>query len=113
MTGKKHFNRLFKHLDKAVRGELLDALRDYARLFREKAQLEIHRAEAVDDMARKVRAGGPCEQPDATVSREFEQAYRLLDVRFNEVRQRCSRLMQEYGAQQSQKSRPVKNKRAA
>ena len=87
----------FKREPDLVRAELVDALRDYAGIFREKGQFEIHRAEAVELMAAKVEAGGKAEQPDIQQSQDFARAYGLLEMRFNEVKMRCERLIIEHG----------------
>lgn len=80
-----------------VRAELVDALRDYAEIFREKAAMEQQRAEAVDIVASKVAAGGSAEQPDLEQSKEFEREQYLLHLRFQEVQLRCNRLILEHG----------------
>jgi hypothetical protein len=80
-----------------VRAEFVDAMRDYAQVFREKAALEIRRAEAIEEMARKVEATGAAEQPDVLTSQEWERAYKLLEMRFHEMNMRVQRLMLEHG----------------
>src|SRR5260370_26989023 len=78
-----------------VRAELVDALRDYAQIFHEKARMETVRADNIETMARNIEAGGAAEQPDVLTSQEFARAYHLLEMRFEEVRMRVNRLLLE------------------
>jgi len=80
-----------------VRAELVDALNDFAEIFRQKAAMEFARAEAIEIMADKIKAGGAAEQPDIQASQEFEKAYGLLEMRFTEIKLRCQRLIIEHG----------------
>jgi len=80
-----------------VRAELVDALRDYAQVFRDKAELEIKRAENVELMAEKIAGGGAAEQPDLKDSQEWARAMQLNEMRFNELQMRCNRLILEHG----------------
>lgn len=88
---------VFRRDPALVRAELVDALEQYAEIFREKASMEFSRAEAVEIMADKIRAGGAAEQPDIKASQEFARAYALLEMRFNELKMRCERLILEHG----------------
>lgn len=80
-----------------VRAELVDSLRDYAEIFREKAAMELRRAEAVDVVAAKVAAGGSAEQPDLQQSEAFEREQKFMHMRFQELQMRVNRLILEHG----------------
>ena len=79
-----------------VRAELVDALRDYAAIFREKAQFENYRADAVDAMAETIENGGKASGPDIAQSQDFERKYQLLEMRHAEVKMKCNRLIMEH-----------------
>lgn len=80
-----------------MRAELVDAFHEYADIFREKAAMELQRAEAVDIVARKVADGGSAEAPDLAESQAFERAQNFLHMRFQEVQMKCNRLILEHG----------------
>lgn len=79
------------------RSRLVDALHDYAEIFREKAAMELRRAEAVDVVAAKVATGGSAEQPDLQQSEAFEREQRFMHMRFQELQMRVNRLILEHG----------------
>jgi hypothetical protein len=87
----------FRREPDLVRAELVDALRDYAQIFHAKARMESTRAENIELIALRVEQGGSAEGPDTTVSQEWERAYRLLEMRFEETRMRVNRLLLEHG----------------
>ena len=81
-----------------VRAELVDALRDYAQIFREKSAMEIERAENVEAMAAKIEAGGSASMAkEVPLSQEWAHRYKLLEMKFNEYQMKCNRLVLEHG----------------
>lgn len=80
-----------------VRAELVDALHDYAEIFREKGEMENQRADAIDVVAAKVAAGGSAEAPDIAQSASFEHKQQLAYMRFQELQMRVNRLVMEHG----------------
>ena len=87
----------FKRDPELVRAELVDALQQYAEIFREKAAMEFSRAEAVELIADKIKAGGAADAGDIQQGQAFARAYGLLEMRFNEMKMRCDRLILEHG----------------
>lgn len=80
-----------------VRAELVDALHDYAAIFREKAAMEERRAAAVDAMADKIAKGGSAQQQDIQQSANWEREQQFIGMRFQELQLKCNRLILEHG----------------
>ena len=81
-----------------VRAELVDALRDYAQVFRDKAAMELERAQNVELMAGKIEAGGSATwDEDVPQSQQWAQRYKLLEMKFQELQIKCNRLILEQG----------------
>lgn len=80
-----------------VRAELVDAMRDYAEVFRQKAALELERAANVEKMADRIASGGHAEQPDIQLSQEWDRQQQLAHMRFQELQMRVNRLILEHG----------------
>lgn len=87
----------FKRDPGLVRAELVDALQQFAEIFRQKASMEFSRAERVEAMANKIAAGGAADQADIQAGQDYEKAYGLLEMQFTEVKLRCQRLLIEHG----------------
>lgn len=80
-----------------VRAELVDALRTHAEIFREKAAMEIRRAEYTEGIASKVERGEASDHADMQNSAAWERNQQLLGMRFQESQMRCNRLLMEHG----------------
>lgn len=78
-----------------VRAELSDAFEQWAEVFREKAAMEFSWAEQLELMADKVKAGGHADTDDAQRGLDFWRAYHLIELRFQEGKMRCDRLILE------------------
>ena len=80
-----------------VRAELVDAVRDFADVFRQKAAMEMERCENIENMAIVIEGGGAANTDDVKISSDWEKRYRLLEMLFNERTMRVHRLLIEHG----------------
>ncbi len=79
-----------------IKAELVDAMQDYAAIFKEKADMELERYATLSDMAVRSSEEGAgvftVEQ-----SQDFQRRYMLLEMRHDELKMRVVRLMIERG----------------
>ena len=79
-----------------VKAELVDAMQDYAHIFKEKAGLEMERFEVVLKMAGEC-ANGSMPFQDEVQAADFLKRYQLLEMRHEELKMRVQRLIIERG----------------
>lgn len=78
-----------------VRAELVDAYRDWAQLFREKAAMEMQRAAAIEAMADQFAKGLNATNSEVVEANQWALSMQLLEIRHNELLMRCKRLLIE------------------
>lgn len=79
-----------------IKAELVDAMQDYAHIFKEKSGMELERFDSVLKMAADCDAGGIPFQ-DVGQSQDFAKRYQLLEMRHDELKIRIARLLIERG----------------
>jgi hypothetical protein len=80
-----------------IRAEIVDTVRDCADSFRDKAAMEIKRAERLDELATQVQSRGIASEEELNMTAEWMRAYKLQEMRYHELKLRLDHLITEIG----------------